>query len=646
MICCYYLIFLSWILLVVAHPILEAKKGLLRNRGNSASDFVVTELPGLTKNIPKDEIPEMHAGQLEIHPENNTHYFFWRFSEIEKTPDSANRTIFWLNGGPGCSSMDGALMETGPFHINRQLEVESNPGSWHKKGDIVFVDQPAGTGFSFADVYDHELGQVAWDFLVFMDRYFTMFPDDLGNEIVLAGESYAGQYIPYIARAILDTNEAGRANYRLKGLLIGNGYISPNEQSLSYIPFSLQAGFLSKDTPGFENVLAQHEKCQDAVAQTHKVDVASSYGVVSQVCDRVLNAILEVTRNSEAGRFSECINMYDYSLKDLYPSCGMNWPPDLVWVNPFLRSDDVMVNLNLENKKTWHECDGKVSSTLKGRNSEPSVKLLPALLEQIEIVLFHGNKDIICNYMGAEEMIKNLEWNGAQGFSDLAVQQDWFHNNTLEGYVRSDRNLTFVNVFDSSHMVPFDKPEASRGIIDMLLHKFDTRDSKSPAIDTHPLGYVTLKATETTEDGAEPSTKTSESHVSGSSTALSESSPTSESTPKEAHTSRAVRLIQLAVVIVLIWGMCAMYLAYRSKPASIIKTKPNNGRKKNVQWADQMNGELQHTEGGFLAKAFGRGKPDGYAPVGVDDIELSENMEGGLDDFIIGSDDDDTEREH
>ena len=60
--------------------------------------------------------------------------------------------------------MDGALLETGPFRIDENEKVIYNNGSWHKFGDIIYVDQPAGTGFSFTNEYITDLDQVAWYF--------------------------------------------------------------------------------------------------------------------------------------------------------------------------------------------------------------------------------------------------------------------------------------------------------------------------------------------------------------------------------------------------------------------------------------------------------------------------------------------------
>lgn len=72
------------------------------------------------------------------------------------------RTVIWLNGGPGCSSMDGALMEVGPFRVGDGGKLHLNEGRWNQFSNVLFVDNPVGTGFSFADTdsYLHELDEV------------------------------------------------------------------------------------------------------------------------------------------------------------------------------------------------------------------------------------------------------------------------------------------------------------------------------------------------------------------------------------------------------------------------------------------------------------------------------------------------------
>lgn len=670
---------LIYVLVAAANPIKRARQMLAENKGLTQKDYLVTHLPGLAENVPESEIPLMFAGQLPLYHENNTHYFFWKFVDRQKVERAQNRTIFWLNGGPGCLSMDGALMEAGPFRVNADREVTYNNGSWHRQGDIVFVDQPAGTGFSYSMDFDRELADVLWHFLTFLQRYFELFPEDVNNEILLAGESYAGQYIPYIADAVLARNRrldsektgdselsAADVKYNLRGLLIGNGYISPNEQGLSYVPFAVKAGLIDTNHPNWNDLLHAHEKCQKAVDRTSANNAnhdANAFSVVDRTCDDVLNRLLEYTADALAPEYEQCTNMYDYTLKDSYPKCGMNWPPDLAYVSPFLAKEAVMSDLNLVFHKHWTECSGAVGSHLRAKNSAPAVDLLPDLLQHVEILLFHGNRDIICNYIGAELLIKKLEWGGQKGFSENALTYDWRHNGSVEGYVRSERNLTYVNVFDASHMVPFDKPEVSRAIVDLLYRDYDVRaeDGHKPELLTFPIDYVKpaadLGVTPTTADDATAQNTNSTSEVPTDAatnlTVLAElaaQSPvgTKPQNQPQSQISGIVRVIQLAVIVVLIWGVCALYSTYKSKPASIIKTK-STGRKKNVLWADELESAVKEPAKALslIGKAFSKlTKPaetlGNYQRVDNEDIEMNEGIQVG-DDFIIASDDEDVD---
>ena len=54
----------------------------------------------------------------------------------------------WLTGGPGCASELAIFYENGPFTINEDLTLKKNEYSWNKNSNMLFVDQPVGTGYS------------------------------------------------------------------------------------------------------------------------------------------------------------------------------------------------------------------------------------------------------------------------------------------------------------------------------------------------------------------------------------------------------------------------------------------------------------------------------------------------------------------
>ncbi|KAK9466806.1 Alpha/Beta hydrolase protein [Lipomyces arxii] len=433
----------------------------------AAGEYFVPTLPGATSDL---MLPKMYAGHIEIKPEHHGNLFFWMF-ENEHIADKP-RTIIWLNGGPGCSSMDGAMMEVGPFRVGSDGKLVQNSGRWNQYANVLFVDNPLGTGFSFVDTdsYLHELPEMVNDFMTFMDTFFDLFPQYLVDDMYIAGESYAGMYIPYITDAILARNNGTTEgqHYPLKGIMIGNGWIDPVRQYLAYVPYSYQMGLLQDGTEGAAKVNTALDKC---VAQLNQggpvVDVP--------LCESVLDKILEVSQDMSQKGGKTCHNMYDVGKFDSFPACGSSWPQDLEYVTPYLRRPEVIEALHIspEKKSGWVECAGAVSRAFAAKNSRPSVELLPAILEQIPVLMFNGDQDLICNHLGNEDLISRLEFNGGKGFEEKAggnwaPRETWTYEGVPTGMYQSARNLTYVLIYNASHMVPFDLPNQSRD----MLHRF------------------------------------------------------------------------------------------------------------------------------------------------------------------------------
>lgn len=407
----------------------------------------------------------MWAGHLEITPQHHGNLFFWLY----KNRHIANkqRTILWLNGGPGCSSMDGALMEIGPYRVQEDGTLRLQDGSWDEFANVLFVDQPVGTGFSYVDTnsYVHELDEMAEQMVTFLKDFFKIFPEYEHTELYVAGESYAGQWIPYIGKAILEHNKKDAAHaWNLQGLMIGNGWISGPEQYISFLPFAYENGLVTAGSDADKQILEKQKLCLE------DLDAGAKDRVDSHICENIMQEILRLTQTSDG-----CMNMYDVRLHDSYPSCGMNWPPDLSQVTPYLRRDDVKKALHInDDKKTgWVECNNQVSQHFTAKNSKPSRILLPKLLEELPILLFSGDKDMICNHIGTENLINNMVWNGGTGMElsagVTAPRRDWTFEGEPAGVYQTARNLTYLRFYNSSHMVPFDYPRRSRDMIDRFM---------------------------------------------------------------------------------------------------------------------------------------------------------------------------------
>ncbi|TPX17616.1 uncharacterized protein E0L32_012096 [Thyridium curvatum] len=441
--------------------------GMARAQDKTAGDYFVHSLPG----APEGPLLKMHAGHIEVTPEHNGNLFFWHFQN--KHIANKQRTVIWLNGGPGCSSEDGALMEIGPYRLKDDHTLVYNEGAWNEFANVMFVDNPVGTGFSYADTdsYLHELDEMADQFIIFLEKWFSLFPEYVHDDLYLAGESYAGQHIPYIAKHILERNKKQGAKYKwqLKGLLIGNGWISPQDQYGAYLDFAYKKGLIEKGSDTSGKLEVSRRICyKDLSAGGEVIDVSS--------CEGILQDLLKFTTTTKSdGTTKECYNMYDVRLKDVFPSCGMNWPPDLTSVTPYLRRNDVVQALHVNpNKNTgWTECNGLVSSQFRAKNSKPAIAFLPEILSQVPVLLFSGAEDLICNHLGTEALISKMEWNGGKGFEltpgNWAPRREWTFEGEDAGFWQEARNLTYVLFNNASHMVPFDFPRRSRDMLDRFM---------------------------------------------------------------------------------------------------------------------------------------------------------------------------------
>lgn len=134
-------------------------------------------------------------------------------------------------------------------------------------------------------------------------------------------------------------------------------------------------------------------------------------------------------------------------MEDDQPYCGLQWPPELnnissylavcpsrgtssLWFNEdFFQRRDVIRALHADAKpESWVECSGRVSAEMHEYLSPSAITLLPSVLEKIPVLLFAGDQDYICNYMGIENMIKSMTWNGEKGLGVGAFSRPEFQN--------------------------------------------------------------------------------------------------------------------------------------------------------------------------------------------------------------------------
>lgn len=189
----------------------------------------VTYLPGLQKQPSFRQF----SGYLSVADGKHLHYWF---VESQNDP-SSDPVVLWLNGGPGCSSLDGLLTEHGPFLIQDDgVTLQYNPYSWNKIANMLYLESPVGVGFSYSDDQNYVTNdtEVSMNNFLALKEFFRLFPEFSKNQLFLTGESYGGIYIPTLAERVMED-----ASLNLQGVAVGNGMSSyeMNDNSLVYFAY-------------------------------------------------------------------------------------------------------------------------------------------------------------------------------------------------------------------------------------------------------------------------------------------------------------------------------------------------------------------------------------------------------------------------
>ncbi|KAF8952304.1 Cell death protease [Haplosporangium bisporale] len=430
-------------------------------------------------------------------PERESQLFFWLVTNktIPKKSKLANYLVErrpWLVWRASnyfeseFSSADGYFLEAGPLRfVNGALTL--NKAGWHEFANVLFLDQPVGTGFSITSKQMlGSLDEITEHFVSFMKAFYTVFPERVHDDVYIAGESYAGTYIPYFSKAILERNDnlqSGEQAINLQGSIIGNGWTDPLHQYSAYIPF-VQKYKIS--TPAMlERMENQMNYCMDAIRLQDRI--------TQDPCERLVEIVMEGSMTGDANN-PKCLNQYDIRLYEDYPSCGGTWPHELPLMKQYLDRADVRLALHATAAKNeWSECNHLVSSALRFDDSLPAVALLPYVLSKTKVLLYSGQQDFICNHLGTEYMISNLTWDGARGFQDVPTV-GWTVEDKPAGEWQTQRNLSYVLIYNSSHMVPYDVPLVTLDMInrfigiDHRLQSFPSRLETDPVDDLPPMG--------------------------------------------------------------------------------------------------------------------------------------------------------------
>lgn len=164
--------------------------------------------------------------------------FWWLYYTTAKVEHFTKRPlIIWLQGGPGGSSTGfGNFEEFGPLDTN----LQSRNYTWVKDANVLFIDNPVGTGFSYVGsnkFLTKDNKEIADDLLSFMIKFYEQIPEFKTVPLYIVAESYGGKMTVDFALALDKAIKNGKIECNLVGVGLGDSWISPIDSVLTWAPY-------------------------------------------------------------------------------------------------------------------------------------------------------------------------------------------------------------------------------------------------------------------------------------------------------------------------------------------------------------------------------------------------------------------------
>ena len=347
--------------------------------------------------------------------------------------------------------MTGLFLELGPSSIDEDVKPVYNSHAWNNNASVIFLDQPVGVGYSYGSSKVSDTPAAGKDVYALMTLFFHQFPEYSHQDFHIAGESYGGHYIPVFASEILSHEDR---NINLKSVAIGNGLTDEYTQYAYYRPMACGEGGYPAvlDEASCQSMDNALPRCQSLISSCYSSGSAWVCVPASLYCNSAMIQPFQRT-----GR-----NVYDVRM-----DCEGNdlCYDALTYISSWLNKPETIAAVGAE-VDSFESCNFDINRSFQmaGDWMQPIHELIPGLLEKIPVLIYAGDADFICNWLGNQAWTNALEWPGHEVFASQEPQA-LMMGDKQTGKYKTHGNFTFIQIYEAGHMTPMDQPEASLDFI-------------------------------------------------------------------------------------------------------------------------------------------------------------------------------------
>jgi carboxypeptidase C (cathepsin A) len=359
------------------------------------------------------------------------------------------------------------LTEQGPFKPNADMTLRVNEYAWNRISNMVFIESPAGVGFSYSDDKDdYTTGdqQVAIDNYNLIQAFLTRFPEYRTNDLYISSESYGGHYMPTLAKQIVDSNQiSSNIPLNFKGFAVGNPYTDPYSGTPAMI--DTYWGHQLIPAPTYSKYTKMCKKSDNpntaacaalAIQMSNGVGNLNPYALDYPVCT-----------SSNIGGNTQQLWQLNHQLKlaGVDPkSVGVRsteayQPCEEDYASTYLNQAAVKAALHVKGTIQWDMCSNKLRYNTTDSSSVSTAPIYNYLIDggfKLNILVYSGDDDAICGTIGTQSWIWDLGYE-VSGRS----WQTYAYNQQVAGYFTAWKNtkLGFLTIHGAGHEVPAYKPD-------------------------------------------------------------------------------------------------------------------------------------------------------------------------------------------
>lgn len=444
---------------------------LLSVTAQGPSQDEIKSLPGLSVK----PTFKQYSGFLNAGPNRRLHYWF----AASQTPKaSLDPVVIWVNAGPkGCSSMLTLMMEHGPFRpTDNGRRLVPNDFSWNKVANILFLDAPAGSGFSYDATgnYATDDDQAADDtYLAILDFYhkFTLYGS---NDLYVIGQGQAATHVTLVVERLLE-----EPTVKLRGYAINNGILDNRFRRNGLIFFGYYHGLFGrrlwkKLTTNCCNGVVTRRSCNfvDSTTVTCQEAVKEAGNILGTEGLNMYNiyAKCEPSKNGSFSAFES--HKSRRSRKVFARRSGVTYE-DSRWSPQCLDTGDVVAYLNRQDVKKalhvnespnpWIPCSGVVKYKVLYDDLRETIKGISSG-DKVRALFYYGDVDMVSNFLGAKWFVEDLRK------QTLVTYEQWLFDQQIGGYVEYYAGkIVYLTIKGAGHRVSRDKPPVSLQIFERFI---------------------------------------------------------------------------------------------------------------------------------------------------------------------------------